>query len=126
MDDIEQKLASLKVSDSAVICIVCAAWWSDSIESAKTKWLKFAEQHAPSIPIMVIINSKEPSSSDPTGERDVLQEFVGIDEAHKVRVPLPLSVLITCASPLAFPSVHCTEQVPLYCLPQFQSTLLSV
>lgn len=79
------KLRELRLSDSVVICVVCASWWSESIDNVKQKWLKLAEENAPSIPIMIICNSKGDPSVDDSVEKDVLAEFQSVEENHPVR-----------------------------------------
>ena len=93
MKDIVEKLKSIQPSDSAVVCVVCEAGWSDSIENVKHQWLKLVETHSPDTPIMVIINDKTPSSVD-RGKAVLDSEFKDVEDLHPVRVDVTLNLFI--------------------------------
>jgi hypothetical protein len=85
LEELGAKLRELRTAESCVICVVCAIGWTDSIDNVKQKWLKFVEDNAPSMPVMIVCNDKREMPSDLSAD-DVLNEFDGIDAIHKVSI----------------------------------------
>lgn len=82
-DEIREILRSTSSAESSLVCVVCKAGWSESIQHAKDKWIPLVKECASSVPIMIVINFK---SGTPKGEDDnAASEFQDTLDKYKVR-----------------------------------------
>lgn len=77
-------MTSTSSAESSLVCVVCKAGWSESIQHAKDKWIPMVKDYAPSVPIMIVINFK---AGTPKAEDDnAASEFHDTLDKYKVRL----------------------------------------
>lgn len=74
-------------AESCIVCLVCAAGWTESIDNVKHKWLQLVEKHCTQIPIMIIINNKKQldQQASPVTEEEIFRDFEDTVANKKVR-----------------------------------------
>lgn len=82
-EEVKQILKSTSSAESSLVCVVCNAGWSESIQHAKDKWIPLVKEYASSVPIMIVINFK--SDSTKSEDDNAAAEFEDTLDKYKVR-----------------------------------------